>query len=285
MAFSSGRFKKIGVRAVRYAILGVFVVFTALPFAWMLVTSFKQDIDLYNIQNNPFWFNAPPTLKHWDFIFNKTLYPQWVVNTSFVGVVVVGITLLLAIPAAYSLARLLGRLGEQMGISIFLVYLVPPTLLFIPLARIVTALHLQNTQWALILVYPTFTIPFSTWLLMGFFKAIPRELEEAARIDGCSRLGAFGKILLPLAVPGIITIIIFTFTLCVQEFIYALTFVTSSARKTISIGVPADMVLGDVFYWGPLMGSAFLSSVPIAILYYFFLDRFISGFTSAGAIR
>lgn len=281
----SRKLKKAGFQTSHYSLLTAFVVFTALPFAWMLITSFKQDIDLYNLNNNPFWFNDPPTLKHWTFIFTKTLYAKWLLNTLFVGGVVVGITLLLAIPAAYSLARLLGRWGEQLGISIFLVYLVPPTLLFIPLARVVSTLGLQNTLWALIVVYPTFTIPFSTWLLMGFFKSIPRDIEEAALIDGYSRLGAFRKIMLPLAVPGIITIVIFTFTLSAQEFVYALTFVTGSANKTVSIGVPSDMILGDVFYWGPLMGSAFLSSVPNAIVYYFFLDRFISGFTAAGAIK
>ncbi|MDR5695393.1 MAG: carbohydrate ABC transporter permease [Armatimonadota bacterium] len=277
--------KRFGFQSGHFLVLGAFVVFTALPFAWMLITAFKQNTDLYNPMNNPFWFNEPPTLDQWRYVFTKTMYARWLLNTAFVGVMVVGITLLLAIPAGYSLARFLGRWGEQLGIGIFLVYLIPPTLLFIPMARVVTALGLQNTLWSLVVTYPTITIPFSTWLLMGFFKSIPRDLEEAALVDGYSRLGAFLKIVLPLAVPGIITVVIFSFTLSAQEFVYALTFVTATAQKTVSIGVPSDMVRGDIFDWGPLMGSAFLASVPVAILYYFVLDRFVSGFTAAGAIR
>lgn len=269
----------------RGLVLAVFVVFTATPFAWMLITSFKRDSDLYNVRNNPFWFNEPPTLDHWHYIFVRTPYLKWLGNTALVGLAVVVITLALALPAAYSLSRFLGRWGERVGIGIFLVYLVPPTLLFIPMARVVSALGIQNTLWSLIVVYPTVTIPFCTWLLMGFIKAVPRDLEEAALIDGCSRLEAFRRVVLPLTVPGIMTVIIFAFTLSAQEFVYALTFVTSTAVKTVSVGVPSDMVRGDVFYWGPLMGSAFLASVPVAVLYYFVLDRFISGFTTAGALK
>ncbi|MBO8140662.1 MAG: carbohydrate ABC transporter permease [Firmicutes bacterium] len=251
----------------------------------MLITAFKRDSDLYNPDNNPFWFNEPPTLEHWAYVFQRTPYLQWLLNTAVVGLAVILITLALALPAAYSLSRLLGRWGERLGIAIFLVYLVPPTLLFIPMARVVSSLGLQNTLWSLIVVYPTITIPFSTWLLMGFFKSIPRDLEEAAMIDGCSRLGALRRVVLPLAVPGIVTVVIFSFTLSAQEFIYALTFVTSTAVKTVSVGVPQDMVRGDIFYWGPLMGSAFLASVPVAVLYYLVLDRFIAGFTTAGAFK
>jgi len=266
-------------------VLAVFVAFTATPFAWMLITSFKRDSDLYNVRNNPFWFNEPPTLDHWNYVFTKTPYLKWLGNTALVGLAVIVITLVLALPAAYSLCRFLGRWGERVGIGIFLVYLVPPTLLFIPMARVVSALGIQNTLWSLIVVYPTVTIPFCTWLLMGFIKAVPRDLEEAALIDGCSRLEAFRRVVLPLTVPGIMTVVIFAFTLSAQEFVYALTFVTSTAVKTVSVGVPSDMVRGDVFYWGPLMGSAFLASVPVAVLYYFVLDRFISGFTTAGALK
>lgn len=276
--------KKVSL-GVRTVVLALFVTFTALPFAWMLITAFKRDTDLYNINTNPFWFNEPPTLDHWAYIFTRTPFLRWLLNTATVGVAVVIITLLIALPAAYSLSRFLGRWGERLGIGIFLVYLVPPTLLFIPMAQVVSALGIQNTLWSLILVYPTITIPFSTWLLMGFIKSIPRDLEEAALIDGCSRLSAFRRIVMPLVVPGIVTVTIFTFTLSAQEFVYALTFVTSTAVKTVSVGVPSDMVRGDVFFWGPLMGSAFLASVPVAILYYLVLDRFIAGFTTAGAFK
>ena len=273
------------LRAAHGLALSVFVLFAAVPFAWMLITSLKQDTDLYNPNNNPFWFNEPITLAHWEYIFTRTPYLRWLLNTAIVGVAVVAITLVLALPAAYGLARFLGRWGEQLGIGIFLVYLVPPTLLFIPMGQVVSALGLQNTLWALILVYPTVTVPFSTWLLMGFLRTIPKDLEEAALIDGCSRLGAFRRVVLPVIVPGIVTVVIFSFTLSAQEFVYALTMVTSSQVKTVSVGVPADMVRGDVFFWGPLMGSAFLASVPVAVLYYRVLDRFIAGFTMAGAFK
>jgi multiple sugar transport system permease protein len=190
---------------------------------------------------------------------------------------VVVITVLLALPAAYSLARLAGGWGEMVGVGIFLTYLVPPTLLFIPLSRIVADLGLQNSLWALVLIYPTFTVPFCTWLLMGFFKSIPRDIEEQALIDGCSRLGAFCRVVLPLSVPGIITVIVFAFTLVVNEYIYALAFIQESSRKTIGIGLTTELIRGDVFYWGALMGGALLASIPVAILYTLFLDRIISG--------
>ncbi len=281
----SHRLRTVGGRSVHALLLAVFIVFTALPFGWMLITAFKAETDLYNPHNNPFWFNEPPTLKSWQYVFEKTPFLRWFLNTLIVGVAVVAITLALAVPAAYALARFLGRWGEQLGIGIFLVYLVPPTLLFIPMSLVISRLGLQNTLWSLIVVYPTITVPFSTWLLMGFFKSIPPELEEQARIDGYSRMAAFRKVMLPLAVPGIVTVVIFSFTLSAQEFVYAVTFLTSTAVKTVSVGVPADMVRGDIFDWGPLMGSAFLASFPIAVLYYLALDRFIQGFTAAGALR
>jgi len=175
-------------------------------------------------------------------------------------------------------------MGEQLGIGIFLTYLVPPTVLFIPLSRVVANLGLQDSLWSLVLVYPSFTVPFCTWLMMGFFKAIPRDLEEAAMIDGYSRIGAFFKVVIPISVAGILTVIIFTFTLVTQEFIYALTFITAASNFTVSVGVPTFLVRGDVYFWGSLMGACFIASVPIAFLYNFFLDRFIAGFT-AGAIK
>ncbi|MDR7599990.1 MAG: carbohydrate ABC transporter permease [Armatimonadota bacterium] len=269
----------------RVALVGAFVVFAAFPFAWMGITAFKQNSDLYNPHNNPFWFNEPPTLEHLRYTFTKTQFARWVVNTALVGLGVVGITLSLVIPAAYSLARLLGRWGERASIAIFLVYLVPPTLLFIPMSLVVTTLGLQNTLWSLIVVYPTITVPLCTWLLSGFLRGLPRELEEAAMVDGCTRLGALGRVLLPLAVPGIVTVIIFSFTLSAQEFVYALSFVTATAQKTVSVGVPADMVRGDIFDWGPLMASAFLASVPVAALYYLVIERFVGSFTLSGAFR
>jgi multiple sugar transport system permease protein len=235
-------------------------------------------------ENNPFILNAPPTLEHLHVLFSDTLYGKWLWNTAWVGVIVVAITLLLAVPAGYALARLTGRWGEQLGIGIFLTYLVPPTLLFIPLSRVIAGLGLQDSLWSLVLVYPSFTVPFCTWLLMGFFKAIPPDIEEAAMIDGYSRFGAFVKIVIPISIAGILTVVIFTFTLVMQEFVYALTFITAASNYTVSVGVPTFLVHGDVYFWGSLMAGCFIASVPIAILYNFFVDRFIAGFT-VGAIK
>lgn len=264
--------------------LAFFVIFAAAPFLWMLITTFKQDKDLYRPANNPFLFNEPPTLENWELLLSGTNYPRFLWNSTFVGVLVVVITLIIAIPAAYSLARLMGRWGEGAGILIFLVYLVPPTLLFIPLSRVVVAFGLNNSVWSLVLVYPTITIPFSTWLLMGFFKSIPRDLEEQAMVDGYSHFMAFLRVVMPLSVSGIIAVVVFTFTLTLHEFIYALTFVTSSAQRTISVGVPIELVRGDVFYWQSLMAAAAFVAIPVGIVYNFFLDRLVAGFTF-GAVK
>jgi multiple sugar transport system permease protein len=198
--------------------------------------------------------------------------------------VVVVITLLISLPAAYSLARLTGKWGGRAGIGLFLIYLVPPTLLFIPLSRVVVSLGLNNSLWSLILVYPTFTIPFSTWLLMGFFKSIPRDLEEAARVDGYSRIQAFIRVVMPLSMSGIIAVIAFTFTLTLHEFVYALAFVTSSAQRTISVGVPTELIRGDVFFWQSLVAAAAIVAIPIGFVYNIFLDRLVAGFTM-GAVK
>ena len=237
----------------RAIILG-FTAFAVFPFYWMVITAFKRNSDLYvgatNTAHNPFIFNEPPTLVHLYTLFQNTLYLTWLFNTLWVGTAVVLITLLLAVPAAYSLARLTGRWGERLSIGIFLTYLVPSTLLFIPFSRLVALLGLQNRLAALILIYPTFTVPFCTWLLMGFFKTLPKEVEESALVDGCSRLGAIGRVVLPLAMPGLLTIVIFALTLTIQEFVYSLTFISSVERMTVSVGVPVALVRGDVYYWG-----------------------------------
>ena len=267
-----------------YTAVAFFVVLAAFPFYWMLITAFKTNADLYNLSNIPFWFNEPPTLEHFRYLFDQTLFARWLLNSLIIGVCVVGITLATAIPAGYALTRLAGRNAEALGIGIFLTYLVPPTLLFLPLSRIISWLGLENSMWSLVLVYPTFTIPFCTWLLMGFFKAVPREVEEAAIVDGCSLFGAFVKMVLPLSLPAILTIVIFTFTLTLQEFVYALTFISASAQKPITLGVATDLVRGDIYYWGELMAGALIASVPVAIAYNLFLDRFIAGITG-GAVK
>ena len=267
-----------------YAAVVVLVTFAAFPFYWMLLTAFKSDADLYNLKSNPYWFNATPTLDHIRYLFGDTLFLQWVWNSLLIGLCVVAITLIVTLPAGYSLARISGKGAESFGIGIFLTYLVPPTLLFLPLSRVVSLLGLQDSLWSLVLVYPTFTIPFCTWLFMGFFKSVPREIEEAAIVDGCTVVGAFVKTILPLSLPGILTVIIFAFTLTMQEFVYALTFISSSDEKPITLGVATDLVRGDIFCWGELMAAALIASVPVAIAYNLFLDRFISGITG-GAVK
>lgn len=271
----------------RIAILAAlifFCLFATFPFLVMLINTFKQDADLYRPQNNPFFYNFPPTLDHLKLLFQGTNYLTFVKNSLIVGIAVVIITLIISVPAAYSLARLTGRWGEQAGILIFLVYLVPPSLLFIPLFRIVTTVKLNNTIWSLILVYPTISIPFSTWLLMGFFKSIPRDLVEAAMVDGFSRLSAFFRVIMPLSLSGIIAVIVFTFTLTLHEFVYAATFITASAQRTLSVGVPIELVRGDVFFWQSLLAAAIIVAIPVAIVYNFFLDRLVAGFTM-GAVK
>jgi multiple sugar transport system permease protein len=272
------------LRATHLSVVTLFALFLSFPFYWMLVTSFKQTGDLYDLRNNPLLFNRAPTLEHWKLLFSDTLYGRWLANTALAGLLVVAVTLLLAVPAAYSLARLTGRWGERAGIAMFLTYLVPSTLLFIPMSRVVGTLGLQDTLWALVLVYPTFTVPFSTWLLMGFFKSIPRDLEDAAMVDGLTRFGTFAKLVVPISYSGILTVAIFSFTLVLQEFVSALTFISSASQQTVSVGVPIFLVRGDVYYWGSLMAACLFASVPVAIVYNLFLDRLIAGFT-VGAVK
>jgi len=279
-----GLLRKIGARVAHVLVLFVFVVLLAFPFYWMVVATFKQNLDLYKMDNNPFLFNLPPTLDNLRLLFNETRFVLWLWNTALVGVIVVGITLLLAVPAAYALTRLTGKWGERLGIVIFLTYLVPPTLLFIPLSRVVAILGLQDTLWALVVVYPTFTIPFSIWLLMAFFKSIPKELEDAAMVDGLSRFQAFVKMVIPISISGILTVVIFTFTLVIQEFVYALTFISPESKQMVGVGIPIFLVRGDVYFWGSLMAACLIASLPIAFLYNLFLDRFIAGFT-VGAVK
>ena len=279
-----GGLRRTGRRLVHAAVVTAFTAFAAFPFAWMVITTFKRTKDLLDPDHNPFLYHAPPTLEHLRVLFFETLFLRWVGNTLLVGAAVVAITLVLALPAGYSLARLTGAAGERFGIAIFLTYLVPSTLLFIPLSRVVTLLGLHDSLWSLVIVYPSFTVPFCTWLMMGFFKVIPKDIEEAAMIDGLSRFGAFVRVILPMSVAGVLTTVIFTLTLVIQEFIYGLTFITTSTSLTLSVGVPTFLVRGDVYFWGSLMGACFIASVPIAILYNLFVDRFIAGFT-VGAVK
>ncbi len=278
--------RRLQLRALRRTVLvylGLvpFVLIAVFPVFWMAVTSFKTDNDLVNPRVFPFWFHQPPTLEHFTYLFQHTYYGDWISNTMLIAACVSAITLLVGVPAGYALARLGLPGADNLGISIFLGYLIPPILLFIPLSRVVALTHLIDTKWALVLVYPTFTIPYCTWLLSGFFKTVPREIEEAALVDGCGRLGALIRTVLPVSLAGILTAVIFAFTLTMQDFLYSLVFVSVSDQKPVPLGVATDLIRGDVYYWGSLMAGALLVGVPVAILYSFFLDQFISGITSA----
>ncbi|MCC6945787.1 MAG: carbohydrate ABC transporter permease [Thermomicrobiales bacterium] len=282
---STKRGGKAARRGVLYLTAIFFSVFAALPFAWMVFTVFKSNQDLYNGQNVPFRFNeGSPTLDNIRLLWNQTNYPTFLQNTVVVSILVVIITLLVAVPAAYSLTRLVGRWGENLGIAIFLVYLIPPTLLFIPMTRVVAELGLKNSMFSMVVVYPTFTIPFCTWLMMGFFKSVPWDIEEQAMIDGYSRVGAIWRAVLPVSLPGILTVIVFTVALTLHEFVYALAFVTSSSEKPVSTGVTTELIRGDVFFWQSLMAAAAIVAIPVALLYTLFLDRFVAGFT-LGAVK
>jgi multiple sugar transport system permease protein len=268
-----------------YLIVVPFAIVLAFPFYWMLITALRADNDLYSIEEVPFKFNGDsPTGANFRFLFEQTDYDRWLLNTALVGIAVVAITLVIALPAAYALARLVGGWGQVLGVGIFLTYLVPPTLLFLPLNRVIAELDLHDRLWSLILVYPSFTVPFSIWLLMGFFKTIPPELEDAALVDGASRVGALVRVVFPLSVPGILTVVIFSFSLVVNEFVYAITFISSTDARTISAGVPTELIRGDVFYWGALMAATLIPAIPLALFYNVFLNRFIAGFTG-GAFR
>ena len=263
-----------------YLPLAIFLFVLLFPFYWMAITTFKPNEELLSRSGNPFWV-IQPTLAHIKKLLFDTAYPEWLWNTVLVSVVATFFSLAASVMAAYAIERLRFSGAKQIGLSIFLAYLVPPSILFIPLASIVFQLGLFDTRWALILTYPTFLIPFCTWLLMGYFRSIPYELEECALIDGATRWQILIKIVLPLAVPGLISAGIFAFTLSWNEFIYALTFVSSSENKTVPVGVVTELVEGDVYHWGPLMAGALLGSLPVAFVYSFFVEHYVSGMTGS----
>src|SRR5438105_13767182 len=260
--------------------LGAFLFVLLFPFYWMIVTTFKPNEELLSREGNPFWVRNP-TLAHVKKLLFDTAYPDWLWNTILVSVVATFISLFAAVLAAYAIERLRFKGSRQVGLSIFFAYLVPPSILFIPLALIVFKLGLFDSVWALILTYPTFLIPFCTWLLMGYFRTIPYELEECALIDGATRWQILVKIMLPLAVPGLISAGIFAFTLSWNEFISAASFTSSSVNKTVSVAVITELVEGDIYHWGSLMAGALLGSVPVAVLYSFFVEYYVSGMTGA----
>ena len=266
--------------AMRALALALYTVVTVFPFYWMIITVFKQNSDLYSETNNPLWFNAPPTLDNVLYLLQQTRFLTWMANSLIIGIGVVVITLLTAVPAGYALARLRLPGAEQLGIAIFATYLVPPTLVFIPLTKVVHVLGLQNTIWSLVLILPTISIPFSVWLLMGFFKNVPFEIEEAALMDGATRRQAVFKVVLPISRAGLAAAGMFAFAVSLQAFLYPLVFTSSTAVKPVTLGVVTDLVRGDLFYWGSLMAGALFAGLPVAILFNYFLDDFVEGITA-----
>jgi multiple sugar transport system permease protein len=262
----------------------LFIVITLFPFYWMLLASLKANSELYNLQAFPFWV-ALPTLDHYTYLFREgSFFPRWLLNTIVVSVASTTISLAFSVLAGYALARLRFWGAGVLGLLIFVGYLVPQTLLFIPLFDVIQTLGIANTYWALILTYPTFLIPFCSWLLMGYFRSIPKELEESAMIDGSSRIGTLVRVVLPLAAPGLLSAGIFAFTLSWNEFIYSLVFITTTSMKTLPVGITTELIRGDVFFWGELMAGALLASVPVSIAYSFFVDYYVAGLT-AGAVK
>ena len=261
----------------------LYAIFLLFPFAWMLIVSIKPDQLLLDTRINPFAIISP-TLENYRYLLQETEFPRWIWNTLVVTTGATALSLFCSILIGYALGRFRFRGGNTLGIAIFLLYLVPPTLLFIPLSQIVSNFGLYNSYWALILVYPTFLIPFASWLMMGYFRTISRELEDAALVDGATRLQAMTRIVLPLAIPGVLSAGIFSFTLAWNEFLYALVFMGSGDMKTVPVGVVSDLIRADLYFWGSLMAAGLLGSVPVAVAYAFLVDHYVSGLT-AGATK
>lgn len=264
-----------------YLPLSIFVIVLLFPFYWMAITAIKPNGELLDYKNNnPFWVKSP-TLENINKLLFQTDYPQWLLTTMTVATVATALSLFASVLAAYAIQRLKFKGSQYVGLAIYLAYLVPPSILFIPLATLIFQFGLFDSQLALILTYPTFLIPFCTWLLIGYFKSIPYELEECAMIDGATRLQTLWMITLPLALPGLISAGIFAFTLSWNEFIYALAFIQSAEKKTVPVAVLTQLVEGDVYHWGSLMAGALLGSIPVALLYSFFVDYYVASLTGA----
>jgi multiple sugar transport system permease protein len=266
-----------------YLPLAAFLIFALFPFYWMLISSFKANPELYNLRANRLWIMSP-TLDQFRELFAKTAVLHWLFNSFFVAFLTALISMGFGVMAGYALARLKFPGAQAFGLATFITYLVPTTLIFIPLASVVQTLGLSNSIWSLVVTYPTFLIPFCTWMLIAYFKSIPKEMEECAMIDGCNRIGAMVRIVLPMALPGVIFSAMFSFTLAWNEFVYALTFISTTTYKTMSVAVPTELIRGDAYFWGELMAASLLGSVPVAVLYSFFMEYFVSGLT-AGALK
>jgi len=282
MASASRR--RLAWKVAAHVALLPFLVFALFPFYHMALTSLKTDRELYDRQAVPLLIRQGPTLQHYGKLLWETAFLTWTTNSLLVTLLSTFVSLVIGTIAAYALARLKFFAVGTFGTGIFVTYLVPTSLLFLPLAQVVNWLGLGDSKWALVVTYPTFLVPFCTWLLMGYFRTVPKEVEECAMVDGATRIQALLRIVLPIAVPGLVCAALFAFTLSWNEFIYALTFTSSSDQITASVGVTSDLIRGDIYFWGPLMAGAILGSVPIVILYVFFLDYYVSGLT-AGALK
>jgi len=274
------RWKKIGM----HLLLVPFLIFSLFPFYHMATTSLKTDRELYDRQAVPLLIKKEVTFEHYTKLLRDSEFLTWTKNTLLVTFLATVLSLVIGTVAAYALARLTFVGVGGLGTAIFVTYLVPTSLLFLPLAQVVNWLGLGDSKWALVVTYPTFLVPFCTWLLIGYFRTVPKEVEECALVDGATRIQALWYIILPIAVPGLVCAALFAFTLSWNEFIYALTFTSSSDEITASVGVTQELIRGDIYYWGQLMAGAMLGSVPIVILYVFFLDYYVSGLT-AGAVK
>lgn len=271
------------IRFLNLIFIGIILIFVLYPFYAMFIASLKPIQELYNIKANPFWIQKP-TLNNYVTLLKKTNYSHWFLNSTIVTISTTIISIIVSILAAYALARLNFIGSKILGVGIFIVYLVPQTLLFVSLSRVINSLNLSNSLWSLIVTYPTFQIPFSTWLLMGYFRSLPREVEEAAEVDGASKLKTLLKVVIPMALPAVITVTLFCFVLSWGEMIYALTFISESSKQTLSVGTTTELIRGDMFYWGPLMAGGLLSALPVVLAFSFLVDYYVSGL-SAGAIR
>lgn len=263
-----------------YLPLVPFLIFALFPVVWMLISSFKSDRELYDLSATPFWISKGIVLAHYRELFFETSFVTWISNSFQVSILATAISLVISVFAAYALVRLRFPGAAVFAVAIFVTYLVPHALLFLPMNQVVNFLGLADSKWALVVTYPTFLVPFSTWLIMGYLKSIPKEIEEAALIDGCSRIQVLFKVVIPIAIPGIMCATLFSFTLCWNEFLYALTFISSTTEKMAPVGVIAELIRGDIYFWGALMAGAITASLPIVFVYVFFLDYFMSGLTS-----
>jgi multiple sugar transport system permease protein len=261
-----------------------YLLFALFPFYFMLITSLKSNPEIYDVHAVPFLIRKGLTFEHYALLFERTLFNNWFLNSLFVSVLSTIISVLIGVLAAYALARLKFWGVESFGVAIFITYLVPPSLLFLPLTEVVQKLGLTDSLWALVLTYPTFLVPFSTWLLMGYFRTVPKEVEECALIDGCNRITALFKIVVPMAMPGIVCAVLFGFAVCWNEFLYSLVFVSPAESKTITVGIFSELIRGDIYYWGSLLAAAIVGGLPIVVVYALFMDYYVSGLT-AGAIK